>query len=141
MKTKQSSVASKGRGVAHALLRRTKSSSGDVVANALTVSPFTTSLTSLEASLANVGAHAGAHRARVTLGYLGDELTVDVADDGAGFDPAVVAARARAGAAGADPGVGTGVGLASVRERLGRPYAGESERDRRGAESNAERGG
>ena len=55
MKTKQSSVASKGRGVAHALLRRTKSSSGDVVANALTVSPFTTSLTSLEASLANVG--------------------------------------------------------------------------------------
>ncbi|TWH34298.1 sensor histidine kinase [Micrococcus luteus] len=75
-------------------------------------------LRAVQASLANVGAHAGAHRARVTLGYLGDELTVDVADDGAGFDPAVVAARARAGAAGADPGVGTGVGLASVRERL-----------------------
>ncbi|KAH8081016.1 voltage-gated potassium channel [Aureococcus anophagefferens] len=55
MKKKQSSGGSKGRGVAHALLRRTKSSSGDVVANALTVSPFTTSLTSLEASLANVG--------------------------------------------------------------------------------------
>ena len=56
MKTKQqSSGGAKGRGVAHALLRRTKSSSGDVVANALTVSPFTTSLTSLEASLANVG--------------------------------------------------------------------------------------
>ena len=75
-------------------------------------------LRAVQASLANVGAHAGARRARVTLGYLGDELTVDVADDGAGFDPAVVAARPRAGAAGADPGAGTGVGLASVRERL-----------------------
>ena len=75
-------------------------------------------LRAVQASLANVGAHAGAHRARVTLGYLGDELTVDVADDGAGFDPAVVAARTRTGAAGADPGAGTGVGLASVRERL-----------------------
>ncbi|MBD4580791.1 sensor histidine kinase, partial [Xanthomonas citri pv. citri] len=71
-------------------------------------------LRAVQASLANVGAHAGAYRARVTLGYLGDELTVDVADDGAGFDPAVVAARTRTGATGADPGAGTGVGLASV---------------------------
>ncbi|MCT2068007.1 histidine kinase, partial [Micrococcus luteus] len=36
-------------------------------------------LRAVQASLANVGAHAGARRARVTLGYLGDELTVDVA--------------------------------------------------------------
>ena len=65
-------------------------------------------LRAVQASLANVGAHAAARRARVTLGYLGDELTVDVADDGVGFDPA--ARRGR--------GEGTGVGLASVRERL-----------------------
>lgn len=66
-------------------------------------------LRAVQASLANVGAHAAAGRARVTLGYLDGELTVDVADDGVGFDP---------GAARRTEGEGTGVGLASVRERL-----------------------
>ena len=87
-------------------------------------------LRAVQASLANVAAHARATRARVTLAWLPGELAVDVADDGVGFRPEAVVTGdagtqgtgagtqgARAGRA-AGPGAGTGVGLASVRERL-----------------------
>jgi signal transduction histidine kinase len=37
-------------------------------------------------SLANVAKHAGAQRVGVTLSYDGDEVVLDVRDDGAGFD-------------------------------------------------------
>jgi signal transduction histidine kinase len=37
-------------------------------------------------SLTNVGKHAGAGRVGVTLSYDGDEVVLDVRDDGAGFD-------------------------------------------------------
>ncbi|WP_326699934.1 sensor histidine kinase [Streptomyces sp. NBC_01754] len=43
-----------------------------------------------EESLANAARHAGAGRAGVTLSYMGDEITLDVRDDGRGFDPAVL---------------------------------------------------
>lgn len=43
-----------------------------------------------EEALANVGRHAGASRAGVTLSFMGDELTLDVRDDGCGFDPAAL---------------------------------------------------
>ncbi|MGW2180054.1 sensor histidine kinase [Streptomyces sp. NPDC001732] len=38
-------------------------------------------------ALANTGRHAGASRVGVTLSFMGDELTLDVRDDGRGFDP------------------------------------------------------
>ncbi|WP_308284525.1 sensor histidine kinase [Pseudonocardia oceani] len=39
-------------------------------------------------SLANVGRHAGAARAGLTLSYMDDVVVLDVRDDGTGFDPA-----------------------------------------------------
>lgn len=71
----------------------------------------TTLLRAAQSSLANVWAHAHANTAVVTLSFLDAEVTMDVFDDGAGFDPvAAAAAETR--------GDGTGVGLKSLRERL-----------------------
>ncbi|GAA3581936.1 sensor histidine kinase [Amycolatopsis ultiminotia] len=41
-------------------------------------------------ALSNVAKHAGAGRVGLTLSYMGDEVTLDVRDDGIGFDPAAV---------------------------------------------------
>jgi signal transduction histidine kinase len=38
-------------------------------------------------ALANAGRHAGATRVGITLSYMGDEVSLDVRDDGRGFDP------------------------------------------------------
>ncbi|MCP1411599.1 sensor histidine kinase [Paenarthrobacter sp. A20] len=70
----------------------------------------TTLLRAAQASLANVWAHAHARAAVVTLSFLGAEVTLDVFDDGIGFEPSTAARTAR--------GDGTGVGLMSLRERL-----------------------
>jgi signal transduction histidine kinase len=70
----------------------------------------TTLLRAAQASLANVWAHARARAAVVTLSFLGDEVTLDVFDDGVGFEPSTAVGPAR--------GDGTGVGLQSLRERL-----------------------
>ncbi|MFI5627997.1 sensor histidine kinase [Streptomyces sp. NPDC051664] len=40
-----------------------------------------------EEALSNVGRHSGATRVGVTLSFMGDEVTLDVRDDGCGFDP------------------------------------------------------
>lgn len=48
-------------------------------------------------ALANAGRHAGAERVRVTVRHDAGDLTVTVADDGVGFEPAVVAERERDG--------------------------------------------
>jgi signal transduction histidine kinase len=40
-----------------------------------------------QGSLANVLRHSDAARGEVTLSYLGDEVALDVVDDGIGFDP------------------------------------------------------
>lgn len=40
-----------------------------------------------QSALANVAEHAGAARARITLTYDDDAVTLDVVDDGSGFDP------------------------------------------------------
>ncbi|CAM5344168.1 Putative two-component system sensor kinase OS=Streptomyces glaucescens OX=1907 GN=SGLAU_31695 PE=4 SV=1 [Streptomyces glaucescens] len=61
-------------------------------------------------ALANTERHSGAARAGVTLSYMGDEITLDVRDDGHGFDPAAVPARGRSG----------GFGLAGMRVRAER---------------------
>jgi signal transduction histidine kinase len=41
-------------------------------------------------ALANVRKHAGAHNVAVQLCYSGDSVRLEVTDDGAGFDPALV---------------------------------------------------
>lgn len=60
----------------------------------------------VQEGLTNVRKHAGAHRVGVTLSYMGDEVTVDVRDDGRGF---------RRG----EPN-GTGYGLRTMRQRAER---------------------
>ncbi len=58
-----------------------------------------------QASLANVTRHARADHAVLTLGFLEQELTLDVFDDGVGFRPEA-------------PAVGDGVGLGLLRSRV-----------------------
>jgi len=62
-------------------------------------------------ALTNVAKHAGATRAGLTLSFIGDDVTLDVRDDGVGFAPA---AR---GAATTD---GSGFGLTGMRQRVAR---------------------
>jgi signal transduction histidine kinase len=62
-------------------------------------------------ALANVGKHAAASRVGVTLSYMEDVVTLDVRDDGSGFDPAGLPAGA------AD---GSGFGLTVMRQRVSR---------------------
>ncbi|WP_051830259.1 MULTISPECIES: sensor histidine kinase [Streptomyces] len=40
-----------------------------------------------QGALANVREHAGASTAAITLSFLGDQIVLDIADDGQGFDP------------------------------------------------------
>ncbi len=72
-------------------------------------------------ALQNAAKHAGAHSVRVRLFPQRDNMVLEVADDGAGFDPAAAeAGRAGPGPAGGDwhrGGGPTGFGLAGMRER------------------------
>ena len=70
----------------------------------------TTLLRAAQSLLANIEAHAGASSAVLTLEYSPDSVALDVFDDGAGFDPAVLPPGPRAD--------GTGFGLLSLRERI-----------------------
>ncbi|MGV9392658.1 sensor histidine kinase [Streptomyces olivaceus] len=63
-----------------------------------------------EEALSNTARHAAAGRVGVTLSYMGDEVTLDIRDDGRGFDPP--AARRRTGTG--------GFGLAGMRARAER---------------------
>ncbi len=60
-------------------------------------------------ALANVAKHAGASRVGLTLSYMEDLVTLDVRDDGVGFDPSAVAA----GSAEHGFGLGSDAGAAS----------------------------
>ncbi|WP_367436244.1 sensor histidine kinase [Streptomyces celluloflavus] len=62
-----------------------------------------------QSALANTVRHAHAATAEVTLSYLGDQVAVDVLDDGRGFDPDHLPVP--------DPEVG-GFGLAAMRARV-----------------------
>ncbi|MFF4733515.1 sensor histidine kinase [Streptomyces mirabilis] len=53
-------------------------------------------------ALSNASRHARAARLGVTLSFMGDEVTLDVRDDGRGFDPATVPARTGNGGFGLD---------------------------------------
>ncbi len=61
-----------------------------------------------QSALANATTHGRPHDVRVTLSYLDDCTALDVVDDGGGFDPDAVRARAD----------GSGFGLQVMRERL-----------------------
>ncbi|MER6364683.1 sensor histidine kinase [Kitasatospora sp. NPDC001527] len=76
-----------------------------------------------QSALGNTVRHAGATHAEVTLSFMAGEVSLDVVDDGAGFDPAAVR-----GPAAAAEGEG-GFGLPSMRARaraLGGTFAVES---------------
>lgn len=66
-----------------------------------------TLLRTAQEALANAAKHAGASRVGLTLSYMEDLVTLDVRDDGAGFDPD----RVRDGG---------GFGLTSMRKRVSR---------------------
>lgn len=66
-----------------------------------------TLLRTAQEALANAAKHAGASRVGLTLSYMEDMVTLDVRDDGAGFDPE----RVRDGG---------GFGLTSMRRRVSR---------------------
>ncbi|RSS79275.1 sensor histidine kinase, partial [Streptomyces sp. WAC05292] len=63
-----------------------------------------------QGALANIREHAGARTAALTLTYLGDQVVLDVADDGRGFPAAAGTPR---------PGAGRGHGIPAMRARLG----------------------
>ncbi|AQZ60299.1 two-component system sensor kinase [[Actinomadura] parvosata subsp. kistnae] len=65
-----------------------------------------TLLRAAQEGLANVAKHARARRAVLTLSYMEEEVTLDVLDDGAGFDP--------------DSAPAGGYGLIAMRERAAR---------------------
>ncbi|WP_189709414.1 sensor histidine kinase [Streptomyces anandii] len=64
----------------------------------------------VQEALSNVARHARATRAGVTLSFVGDEVILDIRDDGTGFDPLVPTARSRSG----------GFGLPGMRARAER---------------------
>lgn len=69
-------------------------------------------LRATQASLSNVSRHARATTAVVTLGFVGPDVTLDVFDDGIGFDPEAALA------APAPRPDGSGYGLLSIAERV-----------------------
>lgn len=90
-------------------LRASLTTSGEAVA--LPMSVEATLLRIAQGSLANVVAHADAAHAELTLSFLGDEVALDVVDDGIGFDPRAVRAR---------EGAERGFGLSAIRSRAER---------------------
>ncbi|SCF86465.1 Signal transduction histidine kinase [Streptomyces sp. MnatMP-M17] len=71
-------------------------------------------------ALANTARHARATRVGVTLSYMGDEISLDVRDDGRGFDPLAPAPRSGTGGFGLD-------GMRARAERIAGTVAVESE--------------
>ncbi|MEU7105044.1 sensor histidine kinase [Streptomyces sp. NPDC046215] len=67
-----------------------------------------------QGALANVREHAGATTAALTLSYLGDQVVLDIADDGRGFDPADPGDPGGTGDTTAD----RGHGLPAIRARV-----------------------
>jgi len=53
-------------------------------------------------ALSNAARHAAATRAGVTLSFMGDEVVLDIRDDGRGFDPLALPARTGTGGFGLD---------------------------------------
>ena len=62
----------------------------------------------VQSAAANIKLHASASTTTITLGFLPDAVTLDIYDDGTGFDPAAVAPPSDAG----------GYGLRAMRQRV-----------------------
>ncbi len=73
-------------------------------------------------ALSNAARHARAGRVGVTLSFLGDEVILDIRDDGRGFDPLAVPERTGAGGFGLD-------GMRVRAERIAGTLTVESEQD------------
>ncbi|MFE9309870.1 sensor histidine kinase [Streptomyces sp. NPDC088353] len=71
-------------------------------------------------ALSNAARHARAHRVGVTLSFMGDEVSLDIRDDGRGFAPLAVPERTRAGGFGLD-------GMRARAERIAGSLTVESE--------------
>ena len=71
-------------------------------------------------ALANVAKHAAATRVGVTLSYMDDEVTLDVRDDGKGFEPMTLPTRTGTGGFGLD-------GMRARAERIAGSLTVESE--------------
>ncbi|WP_189315106.1 sensor histidine kinase [Streptomyces brasiliensis] len=74
----------------------------------------------VQEALANAGRHARATRVGVTLSFLGDEVILDIRDDGTGFDLLTVPARSHSGGFGLD-------GMRARAERIAGSLTVESE--------------
>ncbi|MEV5847826.1 sensor histidine kinase [Streptomyces sp. NPDC051985] len=74
----------------------------------------------VQEALSNTARHARASRVGVTLSYLGEEVILDIRDDGTGFDLLAVPARTRAGGFGLD-------GMRARAERIAGTLTVESE--------------
>ncbi|MCX4765086.1 sensor histidine kinase [Streptomyces sp. NBC_01275] len=74
----------------------------------------------VQEALSNASRHAQAARVGVTLSFLGDEVILDVRDDGRGFEPDAVPERTRAGGFGLD-------GMRARAERIAGTLAVEAE--------------
>jgi signal transduction histidine kinase len=66
-------------------------------------------LRTAQEALANVARHANASRTGLTLSYMGDVVTLDIRDDGVGFE-----------ATNGGEGRGPGFGLTAMRQRVAR---------------------
>jgi signal transduction histidine kinase len=62
----------------------------------------------VQSAASNIKLHASATTATVTVGFLPEAVTLDIYDDGAGFDPAAAAPPSDAG----------GYGLRAMRQRV-----------------------
>ncbi|SIN77944.1 sensor histidine kinase [Agromyces cerinus] len=93
-------------------LRVEFSTSGDPVM--LSMAADAALLRIAQGSLANVLQHAGATHASVTLSYLGDEIALDVVDDGVGFRTSSTLDADASQPGDAGPG---GFGLRAIRQR------------------------
>ncbi|AKJ10685.1 histidine kinase [Streptomyces incarnatus] len=71
-------------------------------------------------ALSNAARHARPTRVGVTLSFMGDEVTLDIRDDGTGFNPAAVPRRTRGGGFGLD-------GMRARAERIAGSLTVESE--------------
>ncbi|MFR0357098.1 sensor histidine kinase [Streptomyces sediminimaris] len=74
----------------------------------------------VQEALSNAARHARATRVGVTLSFLGEEVILDIRDDGTGFDPRAVPARTSAGGFGLD-------GMRARAERIAGSLTVESE--------------
>lgn len=74
-------------------------------------------LRTAQSALANTVRHADARRAEITLSFMDTSVSLDVVDDGKGFDPASAHRKGRGSGEGRESGEDGGFGLPAMRAR------------------------